>query len=177
MSSILKASSTFTTKHRLIIQLLYGLGGRVAEVAKIKLEDIDFLNKTIALIGKGNKERCNPIDASTLELIKVFVQLNGIKKGYLFPHKVSEGKSTTTTAILLLVKTIAKKAGIDPSLVSPHKFRHSFAQHLLDNGCDLSVIQELLGHENILTTKIYTKITVTNKKDRYMKYHPLATTL
>ena len=155
-----QGSSKMSTKHLLILNLFYGLGGRVAEVASLKVEDIDFEEHTISLIGKGNKERCNPIDENTISLIKVYMHMNKIKSGYLFPHRLKRGLPTTTVALFLMVKTIAKEAGIDPTLVSPHKFRHTYA--------------ELLGHDNISTTRIYSIINLANKKDRFMKYHPLA---
>lgn len=175
MKQLLNTSKQMGMKYELIINLLYGIGGRVSEIASLKLEDINFVDHTVSIIGKGNKERCNPIAPQTNEMLKKFCKAYKIESGFIFPHKTKKGQHITTTALFLAVKEIAKKAGICPSLVSPHKFRHSYAQHLLDNSCDLSIIQELLGHADINTTKIYTKVTINNKQDRYLKHHPLAT--
>jgi site-specific recombinase XerD len=174
VQSILQAATESSTKDRLQIELLYGSGGRVSEVASLKIEDIDFTDSFISLFGKGSKERNNPIHESCIILIKRYMNETGITSGYLFPLKGDSSRHATREGIGKAVKRVAVKAGIDPKKISPHVFRHSFATHMLDNGCDMSHVQELLGHEDIATTRIYAKITKTNKKSNYAKFHPLA---
>lgn len=171
---LLETASEVGIKSRLYVELLYGLGGRVTEVASLKVEDVDFEENYIRLHGKGNKERYNPIHEGCVELIKEYMKAFGITAGYLFPHRFDSKKHVTREAIFMNVKNIADKAGIDRSLVSPHVFRHSFATHLLDNGCDMAIVQEFLGHEDISTTRIYAKITRGNKSNNFKNFHPLA---
>lgn len=171
---LLAVASEDGIKSRLIVELLYGLGGRVSEIASLRVEDIDFEECYIRIVGKGNKERHNPIHEGCVQLIKEYMKKYNITSGYLFPHRLNKDKHITREAIFLKVKNLADKAGIDRSIVSPHVFRHSFATHLLDNGCDMAIVQEYLGHEDISTTKIYAKVTRGNKKNNFMKFHPLA---
>lgn len=171
---LLAVASEDGIKSRLIVELLYGLGGRVSEIASLRVEDIDFEDCYIRIVGKGNKERHNPIHEGCVQLIKEYMEKYNITSGYLFPHRLNKNKHITREAIFLKAKSLADKAGIDRSLVSPHVFRHSFATHLLDNGCDMAIVQEYLGHEDISTTKIYAKVTRGNKKNNFMKFHPLA---
>lgn len=171
---LLSAASEDGIKSRLYIELLYGLGGRVSEVASLRVDDIDFEDCYIRIIGKGNKERHNPIHEGCVNLIKKYMEAYGITSGYLFPHRFDKSKHITREAIFMKVKDIAEKAGIDKSLVSPHVFRHSFATHMLDHGCDMAMVQEFLGHEDISTTKIYAKVTRGNKANTFKNFHPLA---
>ncbi|MDR4436146.1 site-specific tyrosine recombinase/integron integrase [Bacillus tequilensis] len=171
---LLETASREGVRSRLYVELLYGLGGRVAEVAALRVEDIDFEGNYIRLRGKGNKERHNPIHESCIQLIRQYIKDLGITSGFLFPHRFDKSRHVTREAIFLNIKNIADKAGIDRNLVSPHVFRHSFATHLLDNGCDMAIVQEFLGHEDISTTKIYAKVTRGNKSNNYKKFHPLA---
>lgn len=173
--SILNAASKRRIKDRLIIELLYGLGGRVSEIANIRVEDIDFEESFIRIVkGKGNKERQNPIHASCLELIKMYMKKYKITSGWLFPSKLDKSKPMSRESIFKIVKRLAAESGVDPRVVSPHVFRHSFATHLLDNGCDMAIVQEYLGHEDISTTKIYAQISKANKKETFSRFHPLA---
>lgn len=160
-------------KTRLLIELLYGSGARISEIIKLRVEDIDFEEGFLKFKGKGNKERETPIHQGCLELIKQYMKAYGITEGYLFPHKSDKNKHMTRINAYYTVKKVADLAGVDPKIVSPHVFRHSFATHLLDNGCDIATVQEYLGHENINTTKIYAKVTKVNKINSYKKYHPL----
>lgn len=160
-------------KTRLIVELLYGLGARVSEIVKLKVEDIDFENQFVSIVGKGNKERHNPIHKECLDLLRVYLEMSGIKSGYIFPQKDNPDKHMNRESVTTLIKRLAKSAGIEYN-VNSHALRHSYATHLLEHGCDISVVQELLGHENINTTKIYAKVTMKNKKDSFSKYHPLS---
>jgi site-specific recombinase XerD len=172
-SSIISAAES-RLKDQVIIELLYGLGGRVSEIVNIKVEDIDFDQEVIRIIGKGKKERRNPIHSGCLELIKLYMKKRKITSGYLFPCKLDKSKPMSRESIYKLVKRIAKNAGVDVASVSPHVFRHSYATHMLENGCDMAVLQEYLGHEDISTTKIYAQVTTQVKRDNYKKFHPLA---
>ncbi|MGG1263867.1 site-specific tyrosine recombinase/integron integrase [Brevibacillus laterosporus] len=172
--AIIDAATQTSLKNRLLVELLYGSGGRVSEITSLKIDGIDFDSSFLDLFGKGSKERSNPIHEQCIVLIKQYMDAYGIKSGYLFPHATDPNRHMTRENVLKTVKKMAKKAGIDPSKVSPHVLRHSFATHLLDNGADMAYVQELLGHEDIATTKIYAKITKTNKKNSYAKFHPLA---
>lgn len=174
VTAILSAAADSSLKDRVIIELLYGSGGRVSEVASLSVEDIDFADSFISLFGKRRKERNNPVHENCIALIKQYMQETGITTGYLFPLKGDKSRHATREGIGKAVKRIAKKAGVDHTKVSPHVFRHSFATHMLDNGCDMSHVQELLGHKDISTTRIYARITKTNKKTNFMKFHPLA---
>ena len=175
IQDILVAAAESSTRDRLVIELLYGSGGRVSEIAQLRVEDIDFDEAFVSLFGKGSKERSNPIHEGCVELIRLYMEEYGITSGYLFPHRGDSARHITREAIGKIVKRVAAKAGIDPNKVSPHVFRHSFATHLIDNGCDMAQVQELLGHEDISTTKIYARITKKSKQASYVKFHPLAT--
>jgi integrase/recombinase XerD len=140
-------------KSRLILKLLYSSGLRVSELVNLKPKDLDF-NQKIGWVrkGKGSKDRLFKIAESLLNPLKKWIEKNP-QNQYLF----SEDKPLTSRNIQLLMKSAAKKAGIVKK-VTPHTFRHSFATQLLEHGENLIIIQQLLGHENLETTKIYTHI-------------------
>ena len=161
-------------KTRLLLELLYGSGGRVSEIISLKIDDIHFDENYIKIVGKGNKERHNPIHKGCIDLIKEYMKSYNISEGYLFPHRSDKNKHMSRITAYKIVKRIADTAGVDPKSVSPYVFRHSFATHMLDNGCDMSLVQEYLGHEDIATTKIYARVTKSNKTNTYKKFHPLA---
>lgn len=171
---LIDAASSLGLRSRLLLELLYGLGARVSEVTSLKVEDIDFDNCFIKLIGKGEKERHNPIHEGCIDLIRDYMKAYNISSGYLFPHRDDPSRHITREAVNQMVKKASKMVGIDPDTVSPHVLRHSFATHMLENGCDMSLVQEYLGHEDITTTKIYAKITKENKSNTFNKFHPLA---
>ncbi|MGG3801261.1 site-specific tyrosine recombinase/integron integrase [Metabacillus fastidiosus] len=171
---LLSTASLDSIKSRLYIELLYGLGGRVSEIASLRVEDIDFNENYVRLVGKGNKERHNPIHEGCIRLIEKYMTAYHIQSGYLFPHRFDKTRHITREAIFMKVKGLAVKANIDKSLVSPHVFRHSFATALLENGCDMAIVQEFLGHEDIATTKIYAHVTRGNKAKNFKNFHPLA---
>ena len=171
---LLEVATNDGLKSRILLELLYGLGGRVTEVASIKKSDIDFEECYIRIRGKGNKERHNPIHENCINLIQRYIENYGIESDYLFPHKTDVARHQTRESIFYKVKALAAKAGIDKQLVSPHVFRHSFATHMLDGGCDMAIVQEFLGHEDISTTRIYAQVTRGNKENNFKKFHPLA---
>lgn len=161
-------------KDRVIMELLYGLGGRVTEVASLRVEQFNLDEGYVVLHGKGNKDRINPIHPGCIELLRTYLKRYRITSGWIFPNRLDHSKPMTRAAVNFMLNTLADKAGIDRSLVSPHVLRHSFATHMLDNGCDMAIVQEFLGHADIATTKIYAQVSTKNKKENLAKFHPLA---
>ncbi len=163
-------------RNKAIIETLYACGLRVSELINLKLSnyfpDIEF----IKVIGKNNKERIVPIGDEAIDNINIYIKnyrnkIN-IQKGnedYIFLNR--RGKKLTRIMIFHIIKDLTKSAGIKKN-VSPHTFRHSFATHLVEGGADLRVVQEMLGHESILTTEIYTHLDTGYLKKTILKYHP-----
>lgn len=163
-------------RNRAIIETLYSCGLRVSELTHLKISDLFFEEGFIKVTGKGDKQRFVPIGSNTQKLIKNYKKqgrrLLDITPEYgdtLFLNQ--RGKQLTRAMIFTIVKTIAKKAGIQKS-ISPHTFRHSFATHLLENGADLRAIQMMLGHESITTTEIYMHLDKSHLKHVMTKFHP-----
>ncbi len=162
-------------RDRLILEILYSSGVRVSELVNIKLTDIDYSKKNILILGKGNKERIVSFGEYALEIINLYVNngrnilLNGISSEYLIVGK--NKKNLTTRRVEQIIDDIIKKTSLKIN-VTPHMFRHTFATHLLDNGCDLLVVQELLGHESLASTEIYTHVSNEHLRDVYFKCHP-----
>lgn len=174
INKLLQASAGEGLKTNVIFHLMYGLGGRVTEIVSLKIKQLDLDNGYVFLIGKGNKERSNPLHPEAIELLREYITKNNITSGYLFPNSRNPNKHQTRESVFIAVKKLAEKVGLDATDVSPHIFRHSYAQHLLDNGCDLASVQEFLGHANISTTRIYASATGETKKKNFNKFHPLA---
>jgi len=152
-------------EEKLLIWMLYGLGLRISELSDLKLEDIK--EKWVQIHGKGNKVRELPLLAQLKYLIEQYVQ-NASPKRYLF----EKGNSPMNAAQLRYKLTkLFKQTGIK---VTPHQLRHSFATHLLNNGARISDVSELLGHETMATTQVYTKLGSAKKMQEYIKAHPLA---
>ena len=156
-----------------IIELLYASGVRVSELVNIKLSSIDLRNRTIRVFGKGRKERLVMFSKSCQETLLEYLKNNqhSDPKGYLFLN--AQGNQLTTRGVEYIIKEIQSKCGIQLGL-HPHLFRHTFATHLLEGGADLRVIQELLGHESLNTTQVYTHITEEAMKHQYEFSHPRA---
>ena len=160
-----------------MIELTYSCGLRVSELISLKISDLHMQMGIIDVFGKGSKERVVPINQNTLELLKRYLansrpHFENIKsKDYLFINR--RGEQLTRQSFFLIIKEKAKLAGITKD-ISPHKLRHSFASHLLERGLDLRLIQELLGHEDISTTEIYTHINNIKLKEIYYNAHPRA---
>ncbi|OGG21766.1 hypothetical protein A3D03_01300 [Candidatus Gottesmanbacteria bacterium RIFCSPHIGHO2_02_FULL_40_13] len=147
---------TGNTKHRLLLSLAYGAGLRVSEVINLKVSDIDFAELTVHIkLAKGNKDRITVFPEKLLTEIKNLIA-NKSGNDYIFESERS-GKLTTRTAQKVFENSL-KKAGVDKDATF-HSLRHSFATHLLENGVDVRYVQELLGHQNIRTTQIYTQVT------------------
>ena len=162
-------------RQRVILEVLYGCGIRVSELVNIKIKDIDFSNKTILIFGKGRKERMVSFGEYANDIIKMYINdargklLSGTESDYLI---VGDKKDKLTTRrIEQIIDDIIKKTSIKLN-ITPHMFRHSFATHLLDGGCDLLAVQELLGHESLSSTEIYTHVSNEHLRDVYLKCHP-----
>ena len=152
-------------EEKLIVSMLYGLGLRISELSELKLESIK--GSWVRILGKGDKERELPLLDSLQKLIAFYVKEKQPKK-YLF----EKGNAPMNVAQLRYIMTkLFKTAGIK---ATPHQLRHSFATHLLNNGARISDVSELLGHETMATTQVYTKLGSVKKMEEYMKAHPLA---
>lgn len=164
-------------RDRLILELLYATGIRVGELVNIKIDEIDFYRKEIRILGKGNKERITEFGDYCLDAMNNFID-DGRNK-ILIKHHVQNdyliinehGKKITTRGVEMIVNNIVKKAALKKH-VSPHMLRHSFATHLLNEGCDILTVQELLGHESLESTAIYTHVSNERLRQVYLKCHP-----
>jgi integrase/recombinase XerD len=143
-------------KSRLLIQFLYSSGLRVSECINLRVEDIDF-NENICFVkqGKGKKDRSTVLSGNLASDLKKYFEKESLDSGIIFRNR--EGKVLSARNLQKIVSSAAKRAGIK-KIVTPHKLRHSFATHLLDSGVSIRVIQELLGHSNLQTTQIYTRV-------------------
>ena len=163
-------------RNRAIIETLYGCGLRVSELINLKISDLFFNEGFIKVSGKGNKQRFVPIGAQTVKYIELYrlhvrnLQTISEEAGdTLFLNR--RGKGLTRAMIFTIVRNLAAAAGIKKT-ISPHTFRHSFATHLLENGADLRAIQQMLGHESITTTEVYTHIDRKHLTEVINTYHP-----
>lgn len=175
LKSVVDLSKADGARNRAIIEVLYSCGLRVSELIDLKLSNIYAEEGFIQVFGKGSKQRLVPISETALKEISMYMldrNLWDIKPGeedFLFLNQ--RGSHLTRQAVFNIIKKSALDAGIK-AVISPHTLRHSFATHLLEGGADLRVIQELLGHESILTTEIYTHIDMTYLRDTILSYHP-----
>jgi integrase/recombinase XerD len=164
------------TRNKAILETMYSCGLRVSEIVNLKLSQLYLDVEFIKVIGKGNKERLVPIGSSAVKYINIYRDTDrkkiAIQKGeedILFLNR--RGKRLTRVMIFLIIKSLVKKAGITKS-VSPHTFRHSFATHLVEGGADLRAVQEMLGHESITTTEIYTHLDREFLRKTLERFHP-----
>lgn len=163
-------------RNALILEMLYASGMRVGELVSIKISDINHFNKTIKILGKGNKERIVYYNKITENRLNLYLKngrckLDKCSSEYLFLNK--DGNQITTRGVEYVLDQIIKKTSLTKH-VTPHMLRHSFATHLLNEGCDLLSVQELLGHESLSATNIYTFVTNDRIKDVYLRTHPRA---
>jgi len=163
-------------RNRAILETMYASGLRVSEVVDLKISHIYEEEGFIRVIGKGNKERLVPIGREAIKFIRIY--RDEIRNHLLVSPEHSDtlflnrrGSGLSRVSIFNLVKDTAKKAGITKN-ISPHTFRHSFASHLVENGADLRAVQEMLGHESITTTEIYTHLDRAYLRETVMKFHP-----
>lgn len=166
-------------RDRLILEILYATGVRVSELVNIKISDIDFNNKEIIILGKGNKERIVCFGDYASDAIYRFLK-DGRKKLLVKHNTTSDyliinehGKKITTRGVELIINKIVKKASLKKHL-SPHMLRHTFATHLLNEGCDILTIEELLGHASLESTQIYTHVSNERLRKVYLNCHPRA---
>ncbi len=157
-----------STRNRLIIELLYATGIRVGELVKIKVNDIDFHNKTIKVMGKGSKERIVYYGSYCKEILDLYINNYDIKDYLIVNNKYQK---ITVRGIEYILDKIIKDVGIK-SHVSPHTIRHTFATHMLNNGADIRSVQMLLGHSSLSTTGIYTHVTNEELRKVYLHTHP-----
>ena len=162
-------------RNRAIIEMLYGSGLRVSELTDLRLSNIYRQEGYMRILGKGSKQRLVPISPVADEQLGYWLQDRNALD--IKPESIDivflnhYGRQLTRAMIFTIVKRLAQAAGITKT-ISPHTLRHSFATHLLQNGADLSIIQQLLGHESIVTTEIYTHVDIHNLRDAILKYHP-----
>lgn len=170
------ASSAEGMRNKALLETLYACGLRVSELVNLKLSDIYFEIDFLKVTGKGDKERFVPIGATAKKFIRMYVDEvrvhQTIKKGeedFIFLNR--RGSRLTRVMVFTIIKRLAIKAGIKKS-ISPHTFRHSFATHLVEGGADLRAVQEMLGHESITTTEIYTHLDRNYLKETIISFHP-----
>lgn len=174
----IKLITPFDYRNKAMLELMYATGLRVSELVNLEINDINIENATVRCIGKGNKERIVPIGEIALFYLETYLKdyRRGMLKGYycdkLFLN--NHGKVMTRQGFFKIIKKIAKEKEINVDF-SPHTLRHSFATHLLEYGADLRSIQELLGHQDISTTQVYTHISNNKIRDDYNNYHPRST--
>ncbi|MDG0888179.1 site-specific tyrosine recombinase XerD [Paracholeplasma manati] len=171
-----KGTDPLSIRNQALLELIYGSGLRVSELLDLKIADIHLLEGYVRVLGKGNKEREVPLGDMSVQALRLYLtksrnQLTMNSIDYLFLNQ--DGKRLSRQGFFKILRKIAKAAGIDRD-VSPHTLRHSFATHLLEAGVDLRTLQELLGHEDIQTTQIYTHISQKHLKDVYLNTHPRA---
>ena len=163
-------------RNKAIIEVMYGCGLRVSEVVNLRISNLYFRDNYIRIIGKGDKERLVPIGQTAQNAIRLYMEgaraYVKIKKGeedIVFLNR--RGARLTREMIFMMIKQAAEAAGVTKT-ISPHTFRHSFATHLVEGGADLRAVQEMLGHESITTTEIYTHLDRSYIKDIIERYHP-----
>lgn len=163
-------------RNKAILETMYSCGLRVSEVVNLKLSQLYLDIGFVRVIGKGNKERLVPIGSSAIQYIHLYknhirnhLSIKPGEEDILFLNR--RGKRLTRVMIFLIIKDLVKKAGITKN-ISPHTFRHSFATHLVEGGADLRAVQEMLGHESITTTEIYTHLDREYLRKTLEQYHP-----
>lgn len=168
-------SKSESHRNRAIIEMLYGSGLRVSELVNLRLSDIYLTEGYMRITGKGSKQRLVPISSVATEWFTYWLEdrskldIKPQAKDIAFLNRY--GRQLTRAMIFTIIKTLAHQAGIQKT-ISPHTLRHSFATHLLQNGADLRIIQQLLGHESITTTEIYTHVNIIDLREAILKYHP-----
>jgi integrase/recombinase XerD len=172
-------SSAEGGRNRSMLEILYSSGLRVSELVDLKLNNVYFDIGFLRVIGKGNKERLVPIGRDALRYLTIYCnEIRGqsphkpVQRGfesYVFLNR--NGRKLTRVMIFTIIKNLARQVGLD-KVVSPHTFRHSFATHLIEGGADLRVVQEMLGHESITTTEIYTHLDRDYLRQVIQEFHP-----
>ncbi|HEY0743262.1 MAG TPA: site-specific tyrosine recombinase XerD [Chryseosolibacter sp.] len=166
-------------RNRAMLEMLYSSGLRVSELVNIKLNNLHFDVGFLRIVGKGNKERLVPIGKDAMKFVSIYIDsIRGVP-----PHKPAQkgneafvflnrnGRKLTRVMVFTIIKNLAKAIGLKKT-ISPHTFRHSFATHLIEGGADLRAVQEMLGHESITTTEIYTHLDRDYLRQVIMDFHP-----
>ena len=168
-------SKSESHRNRAIIEMLYGSGLRVSELVNLRLSDMYLKEGYMRITGKGSKQRLVPVSPVAVKWFGYWMEDRNrldIKPEAVDIAFVNRyGRQLTRAMIFTIIKTLAREAGIQKT-ISPHTLRHSFATHLLQNGADLRIIQQLLGHESISTTEIYTHVDIQDLREAVLKYHP-----
>lgn len=169
-------SSNEGQRNKAILETLYSCGLRVSELISLRFEDCFFNEGFIRVIGKGNKERLVPVSPSVIAEVELYVstdrsnmQIQRGNEAYIFLNR--RGAKLTRVMIFTIIKLLTEKAGISKK-ISPHTFRHSFATHLIEGGANLRAVQDMLGHESITTTEIYTHLDQRFLRDAILTFHP-----
>lgn len=165
-------------RNKVMLEIMYACGLRVSELISLKISDLFFNDGFIKVTGKGDKERIVPVGSVTLKMLTVYLQKIRVhlpivkgNENYVFLNR--RGKKLSRQMVFIVLKNLALKAGITKK-ISPHTFRHSFATHLVEGGADLRAVQEMLGHESITTTEIYTHLNREFLRDTIIQFHPRA---
>ena len=165
----------FSARNKSLLELLYSSGLRISELISLEFKNIDLNDCIIRVMGKGSKERIVPINDIAIHYLKIYVKdyrYKLVKKEQNnFIYLNNHGKQMTRQGVFKMLKKLASEKNIKKE-VSPHTLRHSIATHMLENGADLRIIQEFLGHSDIGTTQIYTHLTNQKLKSDYMEYFP-----
>lgn len=163
-------------RNKAMLEMLYGCGLRVSELTDLKLSNLYLEIEFIKVTGKGSKERLVPIGGAAIKALKIWIEQvrihTGVKKGnedFVFLNR--RGSKLSRVFVFMMIKDLAAQAGLKKT-ISPHTFRHSFATHLVEGGADLRAIQEMLGHESITTTEIYTHLDREYLKSTIIQHHP-----
>jgi len=159
-----------TKRDRAILETLYATGVRISELVNLQIKDLHLAEGFVRVFGKGSKERIVPVGKGTVQLLQLYLEEYGIADTVFLNH---HRRPLTRQGIWGIIKNMARKCCLEKN-VTPHTFRHSFATHLLENGADLRVVQEMLGHADISTTQIYTSVSRERLRRVYLEAHPRA---
>ena len=171
----IEIKDAFSARNKSLLELLYATGLRISELVNLEFKNIDLNDCIVRIMGKGSKERIVPINDTAIKYLKIYVKdyrhclVKKEQNNYVYLN--NHGKKMTRQGVFKMLKKRALEANIKKD-VSPHTLRHSIATHMLENGADLRIIQEFLGHESISTTQIYTHLSNQKLKSDYMEYFP-----
>jgi integrase/recombinase XerD len=163
-------------RNKAMLEVLYGCGLRVSELTGLRISNLFLEIEFVKVLGKGDKERLVPIGSEAVKFLKIYMEESRVhipvkagKEDFVFLNR--RGSPLSRVMVFMLIKDLALKIGLKKS-ISPHTFRHSFATHLIEGGADLRAVQEMLGHESITTTEIYTHLDRDYLKQTIIQYHP-----
>ena len=171
----IEIKDAFSARNKSLLELLYATGLRISELINLEFKNIDLNDCIVRIMGKGSKERIVPINDTAIKYLKIYVKdyrhclVKKEQNNYVYLN--NHGKKMTRQGVFKMLKKRTLEANIK-KVVSPHTLRHSIATHMLENGADLRIIQEFLGHESISTTQIYTHLSNQKLKSDYMEYFP-----